>query len=108
MSTVSLEDFKKIELKTGVILSAEEIPGADRIWKLTVSTGGDNKILVAGIKNFYDKESLIGKNVVIVNNLAPTVIRGVESQGMVLAAKCDNRLTLLTLDKELPAGSLIY
>ncbi|MBI3252195.1 MAG: methionine--tRNA ligase subunit beta [Candidatus Omnitrophica bacterium] len=113
MSPVSIEEFKKIDLRIAKILEAEDIPGADRIWKLKVDVGAEKKTIVAGIKAFYSKESLVGKNVVLVNNLAPSVIRGVESQGMLLAAKDAAApgqapaLTLLTVDKELPPGSVV-
>lgn len=104
---ISLEEFKRIELKVARILEADEIPGADKLWKLLVDAGSEKKQIVAGIKPVYSKESLIGRSIVLVNNLAPAVIRGVESRGMLLAAKNGPELTLLTLDKELPAGSSV-
>ena len=107
MTEISLEEFKKIELRVAKILEAEEIPGADRIWKLTVDTGLEKRQLVAGIKLFYSKEALIGRSVVIVHNLSPATIRGVESRGMLLAAKDGTGLSILTLDKELPPGSVV-
>ena len=107
MAELSLDDFKKIELRVAKILEASEIPGADRIWKLRIDVGAEEKEIVAGIKKFYTREQLLGKSVVVVNNLAPAVIRGVESRGMLLAAKADPHLTLLTLDQELPAGSVV-
>lgn len=105
MTPVSLADFKKLELKVAKILSAEEIPGADRIWKLEVDNGSEKKQVVAGIKAHYPKETLIGRSVIIIDNLEPAVIRGVESRGMLLAAKDANSLVLVGLDKELPPGS---
>lgn len=105
--TVSLEEFKKIELRTAKIVSVEEVPGADRLWKLTLDTGAETKTIVAGIKAAYAREALVGKTIVLVNNLEPAVIRGVESRGMLLAAKGPERLTLLTVDADVPAGSLI-
>lgn len=105
--TVSLEDFKKIELRTAKILSAEEVPGADRLWKLTLDTGVETKTIVAGIKASYPREALPGKTIIVVNNLEPAVIRGVESRGMLLAAKSPERLTLLTVDGDVPAGCLV-
>jgi methionyl-tRNA synthetase len=105
--TVSLEEFKKIELRTAKIVAVEEVPGADRLWKLTLDTGAEPKTIVAGIKTAYPREALLGKTIVLVNNLEPAVIRGVESRGMLLAAKGPERLTLLTVDADVPAGSLI-
>jgi methionyl-tRNA synthetase len=107
MSDLTLEDFKKTQLRAAKILDAQEIPGADRIWRLELDLGSEKKTVVAGIKKFYAREELLGKSVVVVDNLVPTVIRGVESKGMLLAAKDGDRLTLLTTDKEVPPGSPI-
>ena len=107
MNDISLEDFKKIDLKVAKIIEAEEVPGADRLYQLTIDLGGEKKRIVSGIKNAYSREALIGKCVVVVNNLLPAVIRGVESQGMLLAAKDGDQLTLVTLDKEISPGSPI-
>ena len=100
-----LADFKKIELKTAKILEVTEIPGADKLWKLMIDVGTEKKEIVAGIKTAYSREALLGKSIVVVNNLAPAVVRGVESRGMLLAAKGDTGMALLTVDGELPAGS---
>ena len=107
MSQLTFEDFKKCELKVAVVLDAQEIPGADRLWRLTVDVGSEKKEIVAGVKLWYDKEALIGKRIVVVNNLAPAVIRGVESRGMLLAAKEGQEFGLLTVDKPLPPGSVV-
>ncbi len=88
-------------------MDAQEIPGADRLWRLTVDVGSEKKEIVAGVKLWYDKEALIGKRIVVVNNLAPAVIRGVESRGMLLAAKEGQEFGLLTVDKPLPPGSVV-
>ena len=105
MPEATLEDFKKLELRTAKILDAQEIPGADRIWKLLIDVGTEKKEIVAGIKKFYAREQLLGKSIIVVNNLAPHVIRGVESRGMLLAAKTESQLVVITLDQELPPGS---
>ena len=104
---LAIDDFKKVELRTAKILDAQEIPGADRIWKLTVDVGSGTKEIVSGIKQFYAREALIGRTIIIVNNLIPSVIRGVESHGMLLAAKDSGALSLVTVDKDLPAGSIV-
>ena len=105
--SLAFEEFKKTQLRTAKVLEAQEIPGADRLWKLLIDVGDEKKEIVAGIKQYYSRETLVGKTVVVVNNLAPSVIRGVESRGMLLAAKSGSELSLLTLDKDLPAGCLI-
>ena len=107
MSEVTIDEFKKLELRVAKVLAVEEIPGADRLWKLTVDTGQDKREVVAGVKSFYSADQLLGRSVVIVQNLVPAKIRGVESRGMILAAKDASNLCVLTLDKELPAGSIV-
>ena len=107
MSELSFEDFKKTELRVAKILDVQEIPGADRLWKLQIDTGSEKKEIVAGIKQFYAREALMGRSVVVVNNLVPSTIRGVVSQGMLLAAKDGTMLSLLSPDKEVPPGSLV-
>jgi methionine--tRNA ligase beta chain len=107
MSDLSFEDFKKCELKVARVLEVEEIPGTDRLWKLLVDAGNGPKTIVAGIKAFYPREALLGKNVIVVNNLAPVILRGVESHGMLLAAKDGTTLALVTIDKDLPPGSAV-
>ncbi len=107
MTDLLFEDFKKAELRIAKILEVEEIPGADRLWKLRIDVGSEKKEIVAGIKMFYTREALLGRSIVIVHNLAPSVIRGVESRGMLLAAKDGTELALLGVDKDLPAGSVV-
>ena len=107
MSGLTVEDFKKTELRVAKILEAKEIAGADRLWQLEIDLGSEKRVIVAGIKKFYSREELLGKTIVVVSNLVPSVIRGVESQGMLLAAKNSENLTLLTVDKDIPAGSVI-
>ena len=107
MTSVSFEEFKKIDLRVAKILDVEEIPGADRLWKLSIDLGSEKKTIVAGIKSAYTKEALVGRSIAVVHNLTPSVIRGVESQGMLLAAKDAQGLTLLSLDKDVAPGSSI-
>ncbi len=104
---VTFEEFKKLEIKIAQIKEVVEHPNADKLYVLTVDVGEKTKQLVAGIKNFYTKESLIGRKIVIVDNLEPMVLRGVESQGMLLAAKDDVTLTILTIEKDVKNGSLV-
>ena len=104
---VTIEEFKKSELIIAVIKEAKEHPNADRLYVLKVDTGKEEKQLVAGIRQAYTKEELIGRKVVLVNNLEPAVIRGEQSQGMLLAASDGNGLSLLTLDKDIALGSIV-
>ena len=107
MEEVSLADFKKTQLRTARILDVLEIPGADKIWRLSIDLGTEKREIVAGIKTAYPKEALIGKSIIVVVNLAPAVIRGVESRGMLLAAKNDQQFSLITLDREMAPGSVV-
>ena len=107
-AAISIDDFRRIELRTAKILTADDVAGADRLWRLTIDVGGGiTKEIVAGVKAHYSKESLVGKTVVVVNNLQPSVIRGVTSNGMLLAAKNTERLTFLTTEHDMPPGTLI-
>ena len=104
---VTLDDFKKIELVVAKVLEAKDHPNADRLYVLKIDTGKEVKQLIAGIRKFYTKEELIGRRIIVVNNLQPAVIRGEESQGMMLAASDEQGLSVLGLDKEIALGSPI-
>ena len=92
--TISIQDFSEIDLRVAEIKAVEEHPDAD-------------KLLVAGIKNHYSAEELVGKKIIVVNNLAPAVLRGVESQGMLLAARDGDKVILLTTEKDVGPGSKV-
>tara|TARA_B100001765_G_scaffold51482_1_gene30242 strand:+ start:1169 stop:3037 length:1869 start_codon:yes stop_codon:yes gene_type:complete len=102
---ITFEDFKKVDLRTAEIVQAEKVDGADRLLKIQVKMGEDTRQIVAGIAEHYKPDALIGKKVILVANLKPVEIRGVESQGMLLAASDENSLTLVGLDdNDLPSG----
>jgi len=101
---IDFDLFGQIELKTAKVLEAEAIPKTDKLLKLQIDVGGEKRQLVAGIAQYYSPEQIIGKTVVIVANLKPAKIRGVESNGMVLAVKSENGLNLLTPDGEVDSG----
>lgn len=102
----SFEDFQKLELKIGRIESAEPVLGADKLLKLVVDTG-EKRTLVAGIAKQYKPEELIGKNIVVLTNLEPRTIRGILSQGMLLAADASDEVVLLTVDKPIAPGTSV-
>lgn len=105
---VTYDDFSKIKLRIAEIVEAERHPNADKLLKLTVSLGEEKRTIVAGIAQFYEPDALIGKKIVLLANLAPATIRGVQSQGMLLAADLDGRAVILTPDdSNVPAGSKI-
>ena len=104
----TLDDFKKLSLRVGVVVSAEDHPNADRLLVLKVDIGeGAPRQVVAGIKGTYQAADLVGKRVVVVANLKPAVLRGVESQGMVLAASDGSSIVVVTPDRPVPAGSTV-
>ena len=102
---IGIDDFMKIQLKAAKVLSAERVPKSEKLLKLQVSLGSEQRQIVAGIGKKYEPETLIGKTIVIVANLKPAKLMGIESQGMVLAASSGELLSVLTVDKELPGGS---
>jgi len=103
---ISIQEFKNVELKVGKIVSVEDHPGADKLLVLRVDVGeGALRNLVAGLKPYYTKEQMVGKLVVVVTNLQPARLRGIESNGMVLAAQDGQNVVLLTLDKPVALGS---
>ncbi len=105
---ITIQDFQKIELLVAIVKSVEDHPKADKLFILKVDTGKDGeKQLVAGLKGHYTPQELLGKKVVIVNNLAPATLRGVESQGMLLAAQDGEKVVILTTDKDIRPGATI-
>ena len=104
--SISFEDFKNIELITAKVVEVAEHPNVDRLWVLTVDIGDDKrKQIIAGIKNHYSREELTDKTIIIVNNLEPRPLRGIESQGMLLAAgPGDEDLWILQPDDGVKAG----
>lgn len=99
---ITYDDFSKLDLRVARILSAEPVPGASKLLKLRISLGSEERTLAAGIAEYYAPEELVGRKIVVVANLAPRVIRGVESQGMLLAAFSEDEtaLAFLTPEKE--------
>ena len=102
---ITFDQFKAIDIRIARIVSAEDHPDADKLYVLTVEVGEGTKKLVAGIKEHYTKEELVNKEVVVVNNLKPATIRGVQSEGMALATKDGGKLALLVPEKEVTVGS---
>jgi methionyl-tRNA synthetase len=103
----SIEDFRKLELRIAQIKEVNDHPNADKLLVLIVDLGDRQKQVVAGIKAFYTKEELVGKQVILVDNLDPVILRGVESQGMILAGSDDVMLAVLSPDRKLKLGSIV-
>ena len=104
---ISIEDFKNIDLRVAKILEAEKIENSDNLLKLTLDLGNETRQIISGIAQYYKPQDLINKEIVMVYNLEPRIIKGIESQGMLLAAKDENNLGLLTLDREIKPGTKI-
>lgn len=103
---ISFEEFKKVELKIGKILEAEKVEGSDKLVKLQVDLGEEKRQIVAGIAQAYEPDKLIGREIVVVANLEPRNLKGIESQGMLLAADGKEAgPVLLSPEKEVPPGS---
>lgn len=104
---ITFEEFQKVQLKTAKVIEAEKIPKADKLLKLKVSLGEEERQLVAGVAEHYTPEELIDKTIIVVANLQPATIRGIESQGMLLAVEDGDKLTLLTTEKETLPGKRV-
>ncbi len=104
---ITIDDFGKVELRVAEVLAAEPLPKSKKLLKLTVSLGAERRTLVAGIAEHYAPADLVGKKVVVVANLEPAKLMGVESNGMVLAGSADGKLAVLTLDRDLPPGAKV-
>jgi len=104
-TSITIADFTKIELRVAKVLEASAIEGADRLLKLRVDIGTEERQLVAGIKKSYAPEDLVGRQIVVVANLKPAKLRGVESQGMLLAAQTEDGPLLVSFDKDVAPGA---
>ncbi len=103
---VKFEQFKELELKVGRVKEAERVEGSDKLLKLKVDLGGEERQLLAGVGKVYSPEEMFGREIVVVANLEPRMLMGMESQGMLLAAS-DGDPVLLRPDREVPPGSVV-
>lgn len=106
-ATIAIDDFKKIELKVATITAAEPHPNADKLLVLQIDLGTEQRQICAGIKSHYTPEQLVGKQIVVVANLATAKLRGMESQGMLLAASSGDQVIVLTPDKPALPGAKV-
>jgi methionyl-tRNA synthetase len=105
---ISIDEFSKVELRVATIRSAEPHPNADKLIVLQVDLGSEQRQICAGIRNHYAPEDLVGRQIVVVANLETAKLRGLESQGMLLAASSDEgRVILLTPEKAVEPGSKV-
>jgi methionine--tRNA ligase beta chain len=107
-ASITIDDFKKVVLKVGKVVEASAHANANKLLVLKVDLGnGETRQVVSGIKQWYTPEQLVGKSVILVANLAPAVLRGVESQGMVLATTSGDQVILLSPEKDAAPGSKV-
>ncbi|MFX1259363.1 MAG: methionine--tRNA ligase, partial [Promethearchaeota archaeon] len=104
---IAIEDFKKLDIRVALIENVETVPNADKLYKLSIDLGNEKRNLVAGLADYYKPEELKGKKIVVLVNLQPRKLRGVLSQGMLLAAEEDNKVSILIPDKDLPPGAKV-
>lgn len=104
---ITIDDFAKVELKVGTIVKCEPHPKADRLLVEQIDLGNEVRQIVSGIAEHYKPEDLVGRQVIVVTNLKPVKLRGVESQGMILCAANENDLSVTTIEKELPNGTTV-
>jgi methionyl-tRNA synthetase len=104
---VTIEEFKKLELKVAKIKEVQDHPNADKLYVMIIDLGDKTKQIVAGIKSFYQKEELLNKQVIVVDNLEPALLRGVESQAMLLAAQDEKGICIVVPEREVQLGSIV-
>jgi methionyl-tRNA synthetase len=104
---ISLEQFKTVEMKVATVKSAEPHPNADKLMVLRIDLGSEERQIIAGIRNHYTPEELVGRQIVVVANLESAKLRGLESQGMLLAASDEGRVVIVTPEKSVQAGAKI-
>ncbi len=108
-NTISFDDFIKVELRVGTVIEAGDHPNADKLIVLKVDLGSETRQILAGLKGFYTPEQLMGKQVTVVTNLAPRMMRGLESQGMILAASSadKSKVIIMSPNQEIEPGASI-
>ena len=104
---VSFKQFQELDLRVGKIVTVDGVPNADKLYKLSVDMGEKKITLVAGLRPYYKPEEMNGKSIIVVANLDPVILKGVKSEGMLLAAQEGSIVSLLTVDKSVKPGSKI-
>ncbi len=107
MEQISIEDFAKLDIRLAKVLSAERVEGSEKLIKLTLSLGDEERTVVAGIAKHYSPEELVGKKILMLANLKPRKIFGIESQGMVLALTSEDKLSLIVSDRDIEEGAKV-
>ena len=104
---LTYDEFKKMDLRVAEVKSCDEHPNADKLWVMQIDLGDEQRQIVAGLRGYYTPEELVGRKIVVVANLSPATLRGVESNGMLLAAQSGNDVIVLTPEKDIAAGAKV-
>lgn len=104
---ITIEEFKRLDIRIGEVTGAERVPGTDKLVRLTVDIGDEVRTLVAGIAPTYEPADLVGRKIVVLANLQPRKLRGIESRGMLLAATWGDEVAILGVDRDPPRGSRV-
>jgi methionyl-tRNA synthetase len=108
MEQISFDEFKRMDLRVGQVLNAERVEGTQKLLKLEVDIGTEKRQMIAGVAEVYSPETLVGKRIIVVANLKPATIRGIESQGMLLAADlADGKPIVAFFGEEVPVGTKV-
>lgn len=107
MNNIEFEDFQKIELRVGKIIEAEKVPKSNKLLKFLVDLGEEKRVIVSGVAKYYDCLDMIDKEVVVVTNLKPREIFGIESNGMILFAHNNDNLLVISPEQDICPGSII-
>ncbi len=107
MEQITFDEFKRMDLRVGQILKAERVEGTQKLLKLEVDIGTEKRQMVAGVAEVYPPETLVGKRIIVVANLMPATIRGIESQGMLLAADLEGKPIIPLFEEDVPAGTKV-
>ncbi|HEK85019.1 MAG: methionine--tRNA ligase [Candidatus Saccharicenans sp.] len=107
MEYISFDEFKKMDLRVAKVLAAERVPNTNKLLKLQIDLGSEQRQIIAGVAESYSPEELVGKEFIIIANLQPAVIRGIESQGMLLAAEVEGKAIIPFFDREIPPGTKV-
>ncbi len=107
--TITYDDFDKLDFRVAEIENVEEIKGADKLYKLTINLGSETRTICAGIKQFYSESDLKGRKIIVLANLAPRMLKGIESKGMLLAASNEDHTNVILLapESDIEPGSKI-
>ena len=108
MDKISIDYFHKIDIRVGKVIECEKVEKSRSLLKIIIDVGDEKKQMISSIYEYYKPEEMVGKNLIIVNNLEPAKFMGLESQGMLLAIEDENTVSLLSPDREMEPGSKVH